>query len=129
MADFSVAVETWVQRVRDRQTQAFIGIAEAVRARVMELTPVLTGRLRAGWFLVARSDDVEGQAKDINQFEIGDVIVLSNNVEYARRIEYGFVGEDSRGRKYMQQPRGMVAQTVTEIPAIADAVVKRLTGR
>ena len=35
---------------------------------------------------------------------------FGSNVEYARRIEYGFIGEDSLGRRYKQKPTGIFSR-------------------
>lgn len=69
---------------------------------------------------VADSIDVIGSAA------LGDTIYLLNPAVYARRIEYGFVGTDKRGRSYNQQGRYFVAQTVAETPALAEGVVVRI---
>ena len=133
MADFSVAVEQWVKKAKERAEQAYRAIAEDALARAKELTPVDTGYLRANFVTV-----LEGEAipKDeptpetmagINRAKVGDTILIVNPVPYARRIEYGFVGEDSLGRKYDQKGRHMVAQTVAEMPRIAEEAVKRVT--
>lgn len=43
----------------------------------------------------------------VNHERVGDtyVSVISTNAPYARRLEYGFRGADSRGRVYNQRPR------------------------
>jgi hypothetical protein len=51
----------------------------------------------------------------------GDVVIIVNPTAYARRIEYGFTGEDSLGRYYNQPGHHMAQQTVAEMPAIAQS--------
>ena len=96
------------QAVKDRlKKQAF-----KIELLAKESVPVDTGRLRASistnW---AGSGMSEG--KTGGQAEAGDgagqpqgpkelVYVVGTNVKYARRIEFGFVGEDSLGRKINQ---------------------------
>lgn len=61
-------------------------------------------------------------------FKIGQVLYITNPVAYARRVEFGFVGVDSRGRHYDQQGRGMMQQTIAELPQIAANAVRRINA-
>lgn len=56
----------------------------------------------------------------------GTILYVINPAPYARRIEYGFVGEDSLGRTYDYKGVGMMQQTLAELPAIADRVISGL---
>jgi len=51
--------------------------------------------------------------------------VFGTNVEYARRLELGFVGTDSRGRSVSQEPRPFLRPTLAEE---IDTVI-RILGR
>jgi len=64
----------------------------------------------------------------IARAELGDTITIINPVVYARRVEYGYVGEDSLGRHYNQQGRHMVGQTIAEMPQIAANAIARIKG-
>lgn len=129
MADFSASVERWVRQAKGRSEAAFRAMGMEAGGRVKELTPVVTGFLRANW-LDTIDVDVEmkpGWGKNLGeaiaQAKIGDTIYILNPVVYARRIEYGFVGEDSLGRRYNQPGRGMVQQVLAELPEIAESAV------
>jgi hypothetical protein len=130
MADFSVDVARWVDKAKKRAEEAFQATAEAAVNRVKDLTPVRTGYLRANWTAI-RDGDAEptpGTVPDpmtaIDQAPLGSTLVVLNPVVYARRVEYGFVGEDSLGRHYNQPGRHMTQQTVAEMPSIAAAAVQ-----
>lgn len=133
MPDFSVDVSDWIERAKARSSAAFRATAMGAVERVKELTPVDTGFLRANW-VDLRPGEAEPTpfaaqfvGKAIEASEAGDVIIIANPVKYARRIEFGFVGEDALGRKFNQPARGMVAQTVLEVPKIAEEAVASLT--
>lgn len=111
--DFIVAIDSWTQQQRAALEQAPQAVAEEIKNRVQELTPVETGRLRASWQVVQEDEDH---------------ISIETNVEYARRINYGFVGTDSLGRHYDQAGVHMVEQAMQEAPDIADRVWKALQG-
>lgn len=135
MADFSEDVSRWVDGRRAKAREVFVAIATDAVNRVKELTPVDTGFLRSNWTAMKPGDTepVAGRVQDpmavITTARIGDTIVIVNPTEYARRIEYGFVGEDSLGRHYSQQGAHMVAQTMAELPRIAQEARDRIEGR
>jgi hypothetical protein len=93
------------------------GLPEAVGTaaleRVQELTPVKTGNLRASWRVIPTSES----------------IVIGTNVEYAPRIEYGFVGTDKLGRSYHVDGRHMLGQTLFELPQITEREINKLRAR
>jgi len=70
----------------EEQLGELIAIKAKVRCRQHPPTPVKTGRLIAAYDYDKDSDGY----------------FIFNNVTYAPRIEYGFVGEDSLGRFYHQ---------------------------
>jgi Bacteriophage HK97-gp10, putative tail-component len=133
MADFDVEVTRWVEKAKKNMTGALRAIAEEAVAAVKARTPVRTGYLRANWTATINSEAIpkpveggNGVAK-IQDAVAGDIVVISNPVRYARRIEYGFQGVSPSGKNINQPGRGMVQQTVAEIPAIAERVVRRFS--
>lgn len=129
--DFAVSVRRWVEQAKGRAQDAFQATAMDAAGRVKELTPVKTGYLRANWVDLTSLSALPKPSMaatiggSIRNAKLGDTIYVVNPVAYARRIEYGFVGEDSLGRRFNQHGRGMVAQTVTELPAIAQRAAAR----
>ena len=130
--DFTLAVEQWVSKAKERADMAFRATTQDALALVKSLTPVQTGYLRANWTVV-RNDDpqpIAGRPVDsdliINQLRLGDRLVILNPVVYAARVEYGFVGTDSLGRTYNQIGRGMMQQTIAETPRLAREATDRV---
>jgi hypothetical protein len=113
-----------------------------VAKAVVLATPVDTGFLRGSWqpsvgaVQVADSASVgldAGGAAAISQISLavagmktGDVFHMRNNAAYARRLEYGFVGQDSLGRTYNQAGRYYVSDTIKSWPQIVARVAKDL---
>lgn len=130
--EFSVAVEQWVEAAKARSDLAFQAIALDVVNHVKSLTPVNTGYLRANWTIVRNNDPiplpgrVPRPEEVIEHIRAGDRILIVNPVVYARRIEFGFVGQDSRGRNFDQPGRGMAQQTMAAMPEIARRAVQRV---
>jgi hypothetical protein len=132
--DFSVQVSRWVDKAKERAGAAFQATAQDAVARVKALTPVKTGYLRANWTAMKAGDvvPVAGAVPDpalaIAKARLGDTIYVINPTKYARRIEFGFVGEDARGRHFDQAGAGMMQQTLIEIPQIAIKATARFIG-
>lgn len=60
------------------------------------------------------------------QIEPGDVARFGWTAEYARRMELGFVGTDSKGRTYNQSGRHFVEGAAAQWPAIVERNAARL---
>ena len=130
--EFSVAVDQWVRKAKARQDAVVQAIAWDVLNQVKLETPVDTGFLRANWTVIVNNDPVPvpGRVPDaarvIAEIKAGDRVTIVNPVVYALRVEFGFVGEDSRGRTYDQRGRGMVQKTLAKMPEIARRAVARV---
>lgn len=51
--------------------------------------------------------------------------VVGTNVEYAKRLEFGFVDTDSKGRRYNQAPRPFFRSTFEEERTVIMAILTR----
>lgn len=103
-------------KVNKEVQDAIKRVINLMRREAMQGCPVLTGRLRSSTSInwsgsgltkgevgsQAKPDDGVGQPPMENNIFVG---VMGTNVEYARRIELGFVGTDKLGRSYNQAPR------------------------
>jgi outer membrane lipoprotein SlyB len=69
------------------------------------------------------------ELKSFTQARLGEKIRIVNPVRYARSIEAGRQVERADGSVTHVPGRGMVAQTVSEIPTIAQRAVNRVIGR
>lgn len=129
--DFDVYIDKWVAKARRKSQKVLAAVALAAESRVKELTPVVTGNLRSRWAVEVRSglDSTEAASKPVAEVELGDKIRIVNGAEYARRVEYGFVGKDSLGREFHTKGAGMVQQTVKELPQIIKSVLSDIGKR
>lgn len=59
----------------------------------------------------------------VSSLELGDTAYLGWQAVYARRQNYGFVGEDALGRTYNQTGFGFLEATAKKWPMIVDRVV------
>lgn len=116
---FSASVKEFVRKAKVNQGLALRAVGEAALFRVKELTPVRTGYLRAGWAF----------QMPVDQISATSTLTIINPVTYAARVEFGFVGADKAGREWHQQGRGMMQQTIAEMPKIAATALAGLFGR
>lgn len=109
-ADFEIAIDRFVKKADRRLSGLPFAIGLDLLAFLKQNTPVVTGNLRASWHLKVEEK----------------FLVIATGVVYARRVEYGFSGEDSLGRLYSQSGRGMVRMTVEAAPQLIKETVARL---
>lgn len=102
--------------------QFFTEFSQDLSAEVKQATPVKTGFLRNSWHVTINGED----AASVSELRIGDIFGYVNTAVYGPRVEFGFVGTDSLGRKYNQQPRAFVRDTVARSPVIADDTLARM---
>lgn len=107
--DFEVNVTRWVEKAKRRHDLFVRALGEAEVTRLKELTPVVTGNMRARWHVSEITDDH---------------LDIVNDVVYAHRVNSGFIGKDSLGREFHQRGVHMVEQTVAETPEIARKVLE-----
>lgn len=113
---FVADISRFIDRAKSNMDEQVRGIALGALERLQEYTPVDTGRLRASW-------QIEPPLADIRA---GEPVTIITNIEYARRIDQGFVGTDSLGRHYNEHGAHMVAKTIDDLPKIAAEVQDNL---
>lgn len=132
MVDFDVAVAQWAEKAKDKLNDFAREFCLDIRDEIITNTPVDTGDLQSSWWESLDAPEAHFFTPEtrppapVFTTVAGHVWYLMNGAAYARRIEYGFVGEDSLGRVYNQQPRAMVRNAVARAPVIAEAVLARL---
>lgn len=131
-----------------RKTETFLHeFSQDMAEEALRNTPVAeTGFLRGSWFTSLNSTSSSSNSKNdktgsttlgdmvaiISGSEIGDTIYFLNQAVYAMRVEYGFVGTDSLGRKYTAENdfnangRGYVRNTVAQADRIARETLARI---
>ena len=75
-------------------------------------------------------NDVGGNYSDIDQVEIKEYsakVAIGTNLDYARRIEFGFSGMDALGRNYSQAAQPYLRPAMdSELEKVKDEVGKAL---
>lgn len=117
--EFSIEVNRFAERTVPEQLVALHKrLALEALVRVVQKTPVDTGRARSGWNTTVGTPD-ESIAQNPDPVSVGviatsdlgpfQVVHISNNVIYIEFLEQG---------SSSQAPRGMVSVTVAELEAL-----------
>lgn len=135
---FTAEIKDWARRFPDKMDALARQTCQQVSENVITSTPVDTGFLRSSWQpsigtpqAAKGGEGMQGQAQaqvelTIAQMQAGEVYYLTNNAVYAKRIEFGFVGQDSLGRTFNQQGRFMVTDNVKRWPSVVARMAKDL---
>lgn len=147
---FAAQVEAWVRSVPERA----LAVRNEAAQRTVDIMqapvggggsmPIDTGFLRASLrgfvgnvygMPAIKPDRVsvtysEGAvAMVIANAGIDDTLSFIYLAAYAKRVNYGFVGQDSLGRQYNQAGRHFVDKAAQQWPRIVSEVVRELKGR
>lgn len=125
---FAVNVRKWAERTGLDAKQVVRAATLEVFTRVIQKSPVDTGRFRGNWQVDHRGFDWDKQDKtgsvtiqtvaaDVMKSEVGGVTSLINNLPYAERLEYGYSG---------QAPEGMVRITAKEFEEAVNAAAAKV---
>ena len=123
LGSFELDIARFVEKAKGNIDLVVRKISLDLFSRVIEKSPVLTGRFRANWQVAIGSipegtldlTDPSGAAT-ISRVQAvtlglkaGDIVTLVNNLPYARPLEYGHS---------KQAPAGMVRLSVSEYPQV-----------
>lgn len=134
----------WARETKERLTAVFRNSVQEL-AKVASTTtanggrvPVKTGNLarsvQIGKAPITMGDAgknyiVQDSAMVLIDLQLGDTAYLGWQANYAKRQNYGFVGDDSLGRTYNQSGFGFAENAAKQWPAIVDRVVIRIQGK
>lgn len=139
-ARFASEVDAWVQQTSKRMNAVFRLATQKTITQMQKTVPYLDGSLRASLVVLVNQNPPRADRKEEDglgpyteaymQLQIagavaGDRIVAAYTMEYARRLEYGFVGVDALGRHYNQAPVGWTRAASANWKAnVAEAVAE-----
>lgn len=128
-ARFSKQVEAFVKAAEGRANEVVRKAALGILANVVTASPVDTGRFRGNWQVgigdrpagTLDSEDKEGsgtvsrEGAKLEGVAVGETIYITNNLPYARRLEFGWSA---------QAPKGMVRTTLANVNEILEEAAK-----
>lgn len=123
---FGQGVRQWAKDCEENAEATIKRAAIDFRDHMLELTPIDTGNLRSSLVLglngnipqgphnAYMSDDNEARARAVvASMKAGDTIDYRYLAPYAMRVELGFVGTDSLGRRFNQSGQFFIRRAGT----------------
>ena len=118
MGSFADELGAQIKAAQDKLDALPGKIALELLASVVRKSPVDTGLFRSSWRVsmnsvdatvsaIATLDALAAGREMLRTFRTADTIYITNSLEYARKLEYGWS---------KQAPQGMVRLTVAELP-------------
>ena len=126
MTAFSAQVKNWTAKAQRNGAMVHRQAVRHLYDGLIALTPVLTGNARRSWALstvampVIRPGVEFTAAPDVTleiaNIELGKTAYIGGQAEYLPRLNWGFTGTDSLGRKYNQAGRFFLEQNAAKWP-------------
>ena len=132
MSTFAFSVKEFCEKTKANIDQVNRAVALDLLTRVVYKSPVKTGWFRGNWLVgennqlrvgIVEDRDpdgpatIEAGAAVIAGLKSGGVIWISNNLPYARRLEYGWS---------QQAPAGMVRLSIIEVQSEFDNILLKV---
>ena len=130
MNDFGVDVSAWVKKAKGNPETIVRSTAIKLFSAIIESSPVDEGTFRANWFVsgikpsgkTTSSTSAAGAVisrtnSDVEALTDWTAITFTNNLPYAKRLEYGYSG---------QAPNGMVRVNAIRFNTLIDEEARRL---
>ena len=145
MMDFATHVDEWTRKTESRMLAVFQRSVEMLAEELAKAqgnggrTPKLTGNLIRS--ILAQIGSMPSQGGSGAQFGgsdvglvvagaiLGDSISIGFQANYAHRMNYGFVGQDSLGRNYNQTGAGFVEAAAAKWPAFVTAAAAEIRAQ
>lgn len=139
---FADDVKRWAQQTRERMLHVFQRAVvllgeELARPKPSGATPHLTGNLIRSLLAQVNGRVNVGAAAEeyagtdvglaVASAVLGDSVTLGFQANYARRMNYGFVGQDSLGRTYNQAGNHFVEHAAAMWPQFVDRAAREVS--
>lgn len=137
--NFKLQVDQWTAKAREAPMLVVKETIQELNNQIVATSPFKTGYLRGSYFadlnVVPSGTGAVGRPSTaaVNLIALrlkpGDTYTMGNTAKYARRLEYGFVGTDSKGRQYNQMGRYWVRSVLVRFQAISNAAATKVAER
>jgi len=139
MGSFAAQVKAWGEKAQRKTTLVFRESVQSLARDVTYRSPLVTGNLRRSLMSStvamptvkpgADFTDNAGQIElTIAGLELGETFYLGYQAAYARRVNYGFTGQDSLGRNYNQAGQFFVEASAAKWQSFVNEAVARINA-
>lgn len=138
---FMVSIDRWTEKAKLAPMVVVKETVQTMNNEIVEGTPVKSGFLRGSYFAALNripfgqgSPGLGGASSAainavVGQIKPGDTYIMGNTASYSRRVELGFVGIDSLGRRYIQRGRYFMRSVLARANLIAEAAAARVAAQ
>lgn len=144
---FNVDLNRILKKAGDNATAIAKKVALELYSKVVQKSPVDSGRLRGNWNVSINSIDSSEYGIDagslgslpsgsglvrsvsaLSSFKIGDTIFVTNNMPYVYKLEYGLYNDGAKtvGGYSRQAPQGFVRITYKEVTSDLENISRKV---
>ena len=139
---FQKQVDAWIKKAEKNKLAVFRRSAEMIGEEMVKTKaqggrlPFLTGNLARSLLAstkeMPKTSDEQFKGSNLGavtaRAKLTDAIYMGFQARYARRMEYGFIGQDSLGRTYDQKGHHFVQGAIDKWPQIVRSAAKEVSG-
>jgi hypothetical protein len=130
-----------LDKTKHNASQVARAVALELETRVVQKSPVDTGRLRGNWNVGLNAPNINEYPSDkggseadaralgsLSNFKLGDTIFITNNLPYVPKLEFGLYGNGSKttGGYSKQAPHGFIRITFQEVKSAFESIGKKV---
>jgi hypothetical protein len=129
-----------LDKAKNNASQVARAVALELEGRVVQKSPVDSGRLRGNWNIGINGVNLKEYPTDksgseansraigaLSNFKLGDSIFITNNLPYTHKLEFGLYGDGPKtvGGYSKQAPHGFIRITYQEVVSAFDGIGKK----
>lgn len=146
VATLGIDINRIIEKTKGNASQIARKVGFELQSRVINKSPVDTGRLRGNWNVSMNSIDVTEYAPDkvggavmaranseLSTYKIGDMIYITNSLPYVSTLEFGLYGtgkgatvKTTRDGYSVQAPYGFVRITYQEVSSGLEDMARKV---
>lgn len=133
MSTFALQLAAFADKCGKNAEMAVKKVSIDVLAKVVQRSPVDTGRFRGNWVMSVASPNIttkdvtdksgdatiSHESANLQAFKLGESVYIMNSLPYSLRLENGYS---------QQAPGGMVKLTIAEFQPLVDQAAKEIAS-
>lgn len=140
VATLGINIDKIIAKTKGNASQIARKIGFELQTRVIQKSPVDTGRLRGNWSIAINNIESADYPADksglagvtrglstLSKFNLGDTIFITNNLPYVAKLEFGLYGNGDKtvGGFSKQAPHGFIRITHQEVASGLEDIARK----